>query len=97
MARLNYPFFDFLCLSNRGVLHCLFLTFSHTGKKMSAQNIPASVAGSWNFPVSFGTPVFQQNTYFYPTLSQVCQSDFLKGKENVMYKKDQGAPQGLYL
>ncbi|KAJ9464253.1 26S protease regulatory subunit 4-like protein [Diplonema papillatum] len=28
---------------------------------------------------------------------KVCQGDFLKGKENVMYKKDQGAPQGLYL
>eukprot|EP00754_Rhynchopus_humris_P028809 Rhum_TRINITY_DN15181_c10_g1::Rhum_TRINITY_DN15181_c10_g1_i1::g.143383::m.143383/K03062/PSMC1, RPT2; 26S proteasome regulatory subunit T2 len=28
---------------------------------------------------------------------KVCQKDFLTGKENVMYKKEQGAPQGLYL
>eukprot|EP00992_Anisonema_acinus_P015549 TRINITY_DN9787_c0_g1_i6.p4 TRINITY_DN9787_c0_g1~~TRINITY_DN9787_c0_g1_i6.p4 ORF type:complete len:172 (+),score=85.90 TRINITY_DN9787_c0_g1_i6:371-886(+) len=28
---------------------------------------------------------------------KVCQADFMKGKENVMYKKEQGAPAGMYL
>ena len=28
---------------------------------------------------------------------KVCHEDFVKGKENVLYKKDQGAPAGLYL
>ena len=34
---------------------------------------------------------------FEPILLQVTQEDFKKSKENVLYRKQEGTPEGLYM